>query len=104
MTLEQELDLYKKALVDWEKPIEECEENETLNGFCWYFTYIHNILIINGAEFNDKMPTLYSQGDPDNGKLYDYETRGDEIEGRQQRVTALKNAIEILENKLKQEV
>lgn len=101
MTEKEELDLYREALVDWEQPIECCHSNFTEYGFCWYFRYIHDMWLYNGT-FKIALPILFEQ------RVYNasfhYNELGDRPEGRQQRVQALKNAIEILENKLKQEV
>ena len=101
MTKQSELALYKKALIDWEKPIDECIFNYTECGFCFYFKRCHSLNVYH--DFEEKFPILYNQkllkDDPDH---YDYS--GCTKTGRQQRVTALKNAIEILEIELKGEV
>lgn len=105
MTQQEELDLYKKALIDWEKPIEECDYNCTQFGFCWYFDesgkYEFEGCIYN--TFKVELPILFNQRlikRSDCHYLYEGRTN----KGRQQRVQALKNAIEILETQLKQEV
>lgn len=100
MTQQEELDLYKKALVDWEKPLKFCHDNYTRYGFCWYFRHIHDVWLYDD-NFPVALPTLFKQRIYK--ELFHYDLTGDYIEGRQQRVTALKNAISILENKLKQE-
>lgn len=94
MTQKEELDLYRKALVDWTD-----EADFTFCGFCWYFLSSHDIWVY--KEFEFVLPTLYGQRLKDGADHYKY--AGCNPEGRQQRVQALKNAIEILENKLKQE-
>lgn len=102
MTRQQELQLYKKALIDWEKPIDQAEQTGTAKGFCWYFDckrlgYFYN-------SFQRSLPTLYNQRLTMNEDHFHYLKNGKNKECRQQRVTALKNAIEILENELKGEV
>lgn len=96
MTEHEELALYKKALVDWEKPIEGCAF-KTRVGFCYYFK--RSALKFTKENFRilwDQRLLVTSR--------FHYNGMGIDKLGRQQRVTALKNAIEILENKLKQEL
>lgn len=107
MTQQEELDLYRKALVDWEKPFkissnEACEGNlmKTDMGFCFYFLDAHD-LDLYCDRFECTLPVLYDQRINRNSSFH-YDGDGDSYVGRQQRVTALKNAISILENKLKQ--
>lgn len=100
MTEQEELDLYKKALVDWEKPIYQAEETETAKGFCWYFEYKSLGYFYNS--FEKSLPFLFIQRKTADNEDFHYRSNGKNPEGRQQRVTALKNAIETLENKLKQ--
>lgn len=105
MTKEAELALYKKALIDWEKPIKNGDYTEF--GFCWYFLMAHIITnVFHDQEFKKKLPMLFKQrkGEYGTDKWYHYKGIGSTVTGRQQRVTALKNAIEILENELKGEV
>lgn len=103
MTKQAELTLYKKALVDWEKPL--TSNDYTHFGFCWYFLIIHDVRhLCENKEFKRNLPVLFKQrrGRYGMNRWYHYKGVGSTIEGRQQRVTALKNAIEILENELKQ--
>ena len=44
MTQQEELALYKAALIDWEKPYEQTNKNDkTFSGFCYYFKRVHEL-------------------------------------------------------------
>ncbi len=96
MTKHEELALYKKALIDWEKLI---KIDYMSLGFCLYFSRVHKLWVYD--DFKNILPILYNQRLIKTG-MHHYRYDGDHKQGRQQRVTALKNAIEILENELKE--
>lgn len=107
MTEKERLELYKKALVDWSADTFEsslCYMNETYLGFCWYFQKVYGIDICTST-FDEILPELYefrtSEGPAFlwRGLGYDgKEPFGRAYNGREERVEALKKAIELLES------
>ena len=97
MTKKEELEIYRKALIDWEKTYQYGSYTNT--GFCNYFLNIHGLNLY--FKFKEIFPKLYSQREIRHEDRH-YRRSGRDIVGRIKRVTALKNAIEILETQLKQ--
>lgn len=95
MTKQEELELYRKALVDWEKPYEKGSYTEI--GFCYYFDRVHGIFLYRGY-FEHELLTLYSKRTTDGLLLWN--RFGYEERGRAERVHALKQAIKQLEEEL----
>jgi len=88
-----ELELLKLALIDWEKGYEVAWRNRTHSGFCSYFLYAHGLNVYEC--FEGILPTLYKQRNL-NGADH-YKESGNTFQGNADRVTALRNAIKILE-------
>lgn len=102
MTQQEELALYKAALIDWEKPYDPITKSKTAAGICHYLYHVHNVDIY--RDLREVIPTLYKyrqkhRRDLREAYLWDYTGRIEK--GRQLRVEALKKAIEELENLLK---
>lgn len=100
---EEELEIYKKALIDWERPVEEALESKTYSGFCTYFAVLFRH---NGSNFHRFLPALWKQG-INNSKKADflhYSTAGKEQIGREERVSALKSAIKELEEEAQRKI
>jgi len=88
-----ELELLKLALIDWEKGYKVAWENRTHSGFCSYFLYAHGLNVYKC--FKIKLPTLYKQRNLNSA--FHYSEEGNTFQGNADRVTALRNAIKILE-------
>ena len=58
----EELEMYKKALEDWENPKGlNGKENHTDDGFCSYFETVFEIKVPNDKKFKKKLPALFNQ-------------------------------------------
>lgn len=107
MNEKERLKLYKKALEDWSADTFNsnlCYMNETFSGFCWYFHKVHGINFY-GSKFKERLPELYKFRTKEgvsfvwNGQGSDgQEPFGLTHNGREERVEALKKAIDLLES------
>jgi len=92
--MKNRLELYKAALVDYEKGHEVAEENETDEGFCLYFKNNHELNTY--GKMKIELPELYKQRKIEG--VYHYSHYGDSFQGNADRVTALRNVIKELED------
>lgn len=97
-TTEQRLIIYSQALVDWNKPIEQCKHNNTDFGFCEYFKIEKKIEVT--QNFKEILPELYSQRTSDHSMAYHYKGSGADNHGRLSRIDALRKAINEVSNKI----
>lgn len=109
MTQQEELALYKAALVDWEKPFTwfDSTVKRTAFGFCCYFKKIHDLDVYGYVDRKEDipyifkaLPTLCKFKESDGAYLW--LGQGEFEEGRAARVNALKKAINELETILNQ--
>lgn len=109
MNKKERLKLYKKALEDWSADTFEshlCYMNVTYSGFCWYFRKVHDIKDIHALTFKEILPELYRFRTQKEGSSFFWNGQGSDGQepfglthnGREERVEALKKAIELLES------
>lgn len=103
ITTEQRLNLYKKALVDYEVAFNtQIGYKNTELGFCNYFDEVHDMDFWYWS-FRRTLPELYNQRITNENSDYHYPINGSSREGLEMRITALKAAIKETENKINHE-